>query len=77
MDKLSENIRGINTNDDLHNREVSSLGWDDHDEVEIRPIRKRDAIEAGLDYWIDEGDLERERQRRMAVKNRKVRVPIS
>ena len=24
---------------------------DENDEVEIRPIRRRDAVEAGLDYW--------------------------
>ena len=44
----------------------------DEYEVEIRPVRRRDAVEAGLDYWIDEGDLERERERRIAIKNRKV-----
>ncbi|KAL7435910.1 hypothetical protein ACHAXM_004903 [Skeletonema potamos] len=44
---------------------------DENDEVEIRPIRRRDAVEAGLDYWIDDGDFEREKQRRIAIKNRK------
>lgn len=46
----------------------------DEYEIEMRPIRRRDAVEAGLDYWIDEGDLERERQRKIAVRNRKVRI---
>ena len=45
---------------------------DETDEVEVRPIRRIDAVEAGLDYWIDDGDFEREKQRRIAVKNRKV-----
>ena len=42
------------------------------DYVETRPIRRRDAVEAGLDYWMDEKDLEKERLRRIATKNRKV-----
>lgn len=45
----------------------------DEYEIETRPVRRRDAVEAGLDYWMDENDLERERQRKIAVKNRKVR----
>ncbi|KAL7513370.1 hypothetical protein ACHAXN_010421 [Cyclotella atomus] len=40
-------------------------------EIETRPIRRIDAIEAGLDYWMDEIDLEKERQRKIAAKNRK------
>ncbi len=40
--------------------------------IETRPMRRIDAVEAGLDYWIDETDLEKERQRRIATKNRKV-----
>jgi hypothetical protein len=43
-------------------------------EIETRPIRRIDAIEAGLDYWMDEIDLEKERQRKIAAKNRKVCV---
>mmetsp|Transcript_2915 Transcript_2915/g.6034 ORF Transcript_2915/g.6034 Transcript_2915/m.6034 type:complete len:227 (+) Transcript_2915:122-802(+) len=39
--------------------------------IETRPMRRVDAVEAGLDYWIDETDLEKERQRRIATKNRK------
>jgi len=50
----------------------NNLLADENDEVEIRPIRRRDAVEAGLDYWIDDGDFEREKQRRIAIKNRKV-----
>eukprot|EP00804_Cyclotella_cryptica_P007887 CCRYP_001454-RA/>CCRYP_001454-RA protein AED:0.05 eAED:0.05 QI:180/1/1/1/1/1/3/622/196 len=40
-------------------------------EIETRPIRRRDAVEAGLDYWIDESDLAKERERKIAVRNRK------
>ena len=43
------------------------------DDVEVRPIRRRDAVEAGLDYWIDEEDMERERERRIALRNRRRR----
>ncbi len=50
----------------------NNFAVDETDEVEIRPIRRRDAVEAGLDYWIDDGDFEREKQRRIAVRNRKV-----
>lgn len=46
-------------------------------EIETRPIRRVDAIEAGLDYWMDEVDLEKERQRKIAVKNRKVCILTS
>ena len=46
--------------------------YEDEDAIEIRPVRRRDAVEAGLDYWIDESDLKREKMRKMAVKNRKV-----
>lgn len=50
---------------------------DEFDEVdgafwETRPVRKRDAVTAGLDYWIDERDLERERKSRLgALRSRK------
>ena len=66
MDKLSQNIKDLGG---------STAPYDDatheDDDVEIRPVRRRDAVEAGMDYWIDEGDLERERRRRIASKNRK------
>eukprot|EP00970_Alexandrium_tamarense_P003633 scaffold570_cov169-Alexandrium_tamarense.AAC.15 len=62
MDQLFRKSNDINN---------SSNAEDDFDDVETRPIRRRDAVEAGLDYWMDDGDLERERQRRIAVKNRK------
>lgn len=58
-------------NKDINNNNNIILA-DENDEVEIRPIRRIDAVEAGLDYWIDDGDFEREKQRRIAVKNRKV-----
>ena len=77
MDQSSQQIRGFNTNDITHNQHSKKTwGEDEEDDVEIRPVRRRDAIEAGLDYWIDEGDLERERQRKISVKNRKVCVYV-
>ena len=58
----------------LQNKEINlnNQRADEDDEIEMRPIRRRDRVEAGLDYWIDDGDFEREKQRRIAVKNRKV-----
>jgi len=54
-------------------REYHKPAWGgaegDHDDVEIRPVRRQDAIESGLDYWIDERDYEKEKQR---LKNRKL-----
>ena len=50
--------------------EIDQIQYED--EIETRPVRRRDAVEAGLDYWMDENDLERERQRKIAMKNRKV-----
>jgi hypothetical protein len=52
--------------------------YDDYDDpsmmdVEIRPIRRRDAVEAGLDYWMDEADLSRERRRRIDIRDRRRR----
>ena len=58
----------------IKNKEANNNNFliDETDEVEIRPIRRRDAVKAGLDYWIDDSDFEKEKQRRIAVKNRKV-----
>ena len=58
----------------IKNKEANKNNFlvDETDEVEIRPILRRDAVKAGLDYWIDDGDFEKEKQRRIAVKNRKV-----
>ena len=58
----------------IKNKEANKNNFlvDETDEVEIRPILRRDAVRAGLDYWIDDGDFEKEKQRRIAVKNRKV-----
>ena len=50
--------------------EIDQIQYED--EIETRPVRRRDAVEAGLDDWMDENDLERERQRKIAMKNRKV-----
>lgn len=66
MDRLSKKSDGASTR--------SGGGRENDDDVEIRPVRRRDAVEAGLDYWIDEGDLVREKERKIALKNRKVRV---
>lgn len=70
MDELSQKIRGINNTRDIHASDHTT-SLEEEDEVEIRPMRRRDAVEAGLDYWIDEGELMRERQRKIAEKNRK------
>ena len=51
---------------------ISNNELEEDIDIEIRPIRRRDAVEAGLDYWMDETDLVKERQQRKAVKNRKV-----
>mmetsp|Transcript_23085 Transcript_23085/g.48670 ORF Transcript_23085/g.48670 Transcript_23085/m.48670 type:complete len:212 (-) Transcript_23085:1744-2379(-) len=74
MDELSKNIRGMSTDSSVIHG--GKKAWDlvENDiesDVEIRPVRRRDAVEAGLDYWIDESELERERQRKVALKNRK------
>lgn len=68
-----EGLKADRDNKIIHNKDQNSLQvlFDD-DEVEIRPARRRDAVEAGLDYWIDEADFERERQRKLAARNRKV-----
>ncbi|KAL7524756.1 hypothetical protein ACHAWF_001074 [Thalassiosira exigua] len=68
MDRVSQNILEFN---DYY---AQSKGQSDHeydDDVEIRPARRRDAVEAGLDYWIDESDLEQERRRKVMARNRK------
>mmetsp|Transcript_16313 Transcript_16313/g.23125 ORF Transcript_16313/g.23125 Transcript_16313/m.23125 type:complete len:187 (+) Transcript_16313:77-637(+) len=66
--KRRERMESAIKNKDANN---NNFAVDETDEVEIRPIRRRDAVEAGLDYWIDDGDFEREKQRRIAVRNRK------
>ncbi|KAL7523692.1 hypothetical protein ACHAXR_001047 [Thalassiosira sp. AJA248-18] len=64
----SLSVGGGNKNDSYYYDDDDD---DDDEIIEIRPVRRRDAVEAGLDYWIDETDLKRERQRRMEMKNRK------
>eukprot|EP00571_Detonula_confervacea_P001789 CAMPEP_0172316200 /NCGR_PEP_ID=MMETSP1058-20130122/27508_1 /TAXON_ID=83371 /ORGANISM="Detonula confervacea, Strain CCMP 353" /LENGTH=214 /DNA_ID=CAMNT_0013030457 /DNA_START=10 /DNA_END=654 /DNA_ORIENTATION=+ len=71
MDQLSQNTREMNNNSHGSNSQQTLL-LGEEDDVEVRPVRRRDAIEAGLDYWMEDGDLERERQRRIAEKNRKL-----
>jgi hypothetical protein len=71
----------INTNNNSnmqHNQNKFSLFEEDNEDdlVEIRPIRRRDAVEKGLDYWIDDSDWLKEKQRRSAFKNRKVCIRI-
>ena len=56
--------------DKLFRQETESIRNDD--EIETRPVRRQDAVQAGLDYWMDDVDFEKERQRKIAVKNRKV-----
>jgi len=63
MTQVSHEIRGLNRH------KTARGGVDgDHDDIEIRPVRRQDAIKAGLDYWIDDSDYEKERRR---LRNRK------
>ncbi|KAL7492220.1 hypothetical protein ACHAWT_001391 [Skeletonema menzelii] len=73
MLKKRKNKRRERMESATKNKEASNNNFliDETDEVEIRPIRRRDAVKAGLDYWIDDSDFEKEKQRRIAVKNRK------
>ncbi len=41
---------------------------------EKRPLIRAEAIESGEDYWIDENDLKKMRDREQAIRNRKVNV---
>ena len=70
------NSLNINSNNKSNNNNNNIFGSGDNnydaDEIEIRPIRRKDAVQAGMDYWIDDSDFEREKQRRIAIKNRKV-----
>jgi hypothetical protein len=66
------NSLSINGNNKSNNSNNIFGSGDDADEIEIRPIRRKDAVQAGMDYWIDDSDFEREKQRRIAIKNRKV-----
>lgn len=38
----------------------------------MRPLVRAKKIEAGEDYWIDEKDLQKNIQRQIAIKNRKL-----
>ena len=62
----------------LHQKSIKddSILQNEECEIETRPLRRRDAIEAGLDYWMDETDVMKERQRKTAFKNRKVCVVV-
>ena len=68
------NINNSNNKSNNNSNNIFGSGDDDYDadEIEIRPIRRKDAVQAGMDYWIDDSDFEREKQRRIAIKNRKV-----
>mmetsp|Transcript_16740 Transcript_16740/g.28463 ORF Transcript_16740/g.28463 Transcript_16740/m.28463 type:complete len:187 (+) Transcript_16740:88-648(+) len=70
--KKRKNKRRERMESAIKNKDANNNNFlvDETDEVEVRPIRRIDAVEAGLDYWIDDGDFEREKQRRIAVKNR-------
>lgn len=48
--------------------EAENFSWET---AESRPLVKSIAKEAGQDYWIDPEDLDKERQREEAIKNRK------
>lgn len=48
--------------------EAENFAWET---AETRPLVRSAAKEAGQDYWIDPQDLEKERLRGEAIKNRK------
>ena len=50
----------------------SDDGRESTTEVQVRPLAKARAVEAGLDYWIDETDLQREREREITLQNRQL-----
>ena len=63
MNKLSQN--------DMLRSNYHSKNNNNNEIIEIRPIRRRDAVEKGLDYWIDDNDLQQfEKAKRIAYKNR-------
>lgn len=65
INQLAQGV-GVGKVEDYNNPDII-----DEDDIEIRPIRRRDAIEAGLDYWIDESDLEKERARKVMLQQRR------
>ena len=67
MDNTSQSSDVLHTNSNVFDNNV-----DDDNDIEVRPVRRRDRVEAGLDYWIDESDLKRDKEKRIALKNRKV-----
>ena len=67
MDNISQSSDVLHTNSNIFDNNV-----DDDNDIEVRPVRRRDRVEAGLDYWIDESDLKRDKEKRIALKNRKV-----
>ena len=81
MESATKNTNTLNINSNNKNNSNNNIfgsGDNDYDadEIEIRPIRRKDAVQAGMDYWIDDSDFEREKQRRIAIKNRKVSMSI-
>ena len=67
INKLSQNDMLRSNYHSKNNNNKSS----DVEIIEIRPIRRRDAVEKGLDYWIDDNDLQQfEKAKRIAYKNR-------
>ena len=67
MNNISQTSDTLHTNNNVFDNIV-----DDDNDIEVRPVRRRDRVEAGLDYWIDESDLKRDKEKRIAMKNRKV-----
>ena len=67
MDNTSQSSDVLHKNSNIFDKIV-----DDYNDIEVRPVRRRDRVEAGLDYWIDESDLKRDKEKRIALKNRKV-----
>ena len=67
MDNISQSSDVLHTNSNIFDNNV-----DDDNDIEVRPARKFDRVEKGLDYWIDESDLKKDKEKRIAMKNRKV-----
>ena len=67
MNNISQTSDVLHTNSNAFDNII-----DDNNDIEVRPVRRRDRVEKGLDYWIDESDLKRDKEKRIALKNRKV-----
>jgi hypothetical protein len=77
--KKRPNRRGRRSGNSLTNSEATTKKTNEKQpqgeeiiESEIRPLVRAAKVEAGEDYWIDEADLQKSLQRKIALKNRKL-----